>query len=51
MLMAPLSTFGLNSCNMIAKISKVVRSWNNIHKWHIVACSHKNDGCKIQEFY
>jgi hypothetical protein len=51
MLVAPLNAFWLNTCNIIAKNSKVTSSWNNIHKWHIVACSHKIDGCKIQEFY
>jgi len=51
MLVAPLNAFWLDTCNIIAKNSKVTSSWNNIHKWHIVACSHKIDGCKIQEFY
>jgi hypothetical protein len=51
MLVAPLNAFWLNTCNIIAKNSKVVRSWNNIHKWHIVTCIYKIDGCKIHEFY
>jgi hypothetical protein len=32
-------------------LGKVISSWNNIHKWHMVTCSHEIDGCKIQEFY
>jgi hypothetical protein len=50
-MLVALNTFWLDTCHIIAKNSKVIGSWNNIHKWHIVACSHKIDGCKTEEFF
>jgi hypothetical protein len=40
-----------NSHNVVARQSKVVNSCKNSHKWHIITCTCKFDGYKIQDLY